>query len=81
MRVLPLLALSLRLPAAVGAQDAPPVIRSDVNLISIRDGETLRRGGWTLAPEVRPDVYEAELENGKPRRGGFWSRCRRCTRW
>ncbi|HEX8195837.1 MAG TPA: DUF4932 domain-containing protein [Pyrinomonadaceae bacterium] len=51
---------------AANAQDKLPVIKSNVSVISIKDGENMKTNTWTLVPEAKPDVYEAELINGKP---------------
>lgn len=61
----------LLLVTAAGAQDKLPVIKSNVSVISIQDGKQLKKNFWTLAPEARPDVYEAELINGKPHKVTF----------
>lgn len=64
--------LSLLLGAVTGsAQDKLPVIKSNVSIISIQDGKELKKNHWTLAPEAKPDVYEAALINGKPHRVTF----------
>jgi hypothetical protein len=59
------------LATPLGAQQGLPVIRSNVRAISIRDGAELKLNGWTLAPEAKPDVYEALLPNGVPHRVTF----------
>ncbi|MFK8102977.1 MAG: transglutaminase-like domain-containing protein [Saprospiraceae bacterium] len=41
----------------VQSQSTLPVIHSNVEIIDIRNGSELSRGAWTLAPEVKPDVY------------------------
>ena len=51
---------------AANAQDKLPVIKSNVSVISIKDGKQVKNNNWTLVPEAKPDVYEAELINGKP---------------
>jgi hypothetical protein len=53
------------------AQENSPVIKSNVDLISIQDGDNLRKNSWRLAPEANPDVFEAELINGKPHKVTF----------
>jgi hypothetical protein len=58
-------ALMLLVLAARG-QDKLPVVKSTVSVISIQDGKQLKKNYWTLAPEAKPDVYEADLINGKP---------------
>ena len=40
-------------------------------MISIKDGETLKKESWTLSPEAKPDVYEADLVGGRPRKVAF----------
>ena len=42
-----------------------PLIKSNVSSISIHDGLNFRKNYWTLAPEVKPDVYKASLINGE----------------
>ncbi len=53
------------------AQEKMPVIKSGVDVITIKDGDQLRKDSWTLAPDAKPDVYEAELVDGKPHRVTF----------
>jgi hypothetical protein len=59
-----ILALGL-LTTAAKAQEELPVINSTVSVISIQDGEVLKRNYWRLAPEAKPDIYEADLIKGK----------------
>ncbi|HET7460390.1 MAG TPA: M23 family metallopeptidase [Longimicrobium sp.] len=64
----------MALPAlgdVAGAQETQPVVRSNVSVIRIRDGEVSRTSLWTLSPQARPDVYRAQLANGKPHRVTF----------
>jgi len=64
--------LFLLLAASPSAE--PPVlpsIRSNVGSVSIQDGEVLRRNAWGLSPEADPDVYEAELVQGQPKKVTF----------
>ena len=56
---------------AVSAQDKMPTIKSNVTIIDIQDGEKLSKGNWSLAPDAKPDVYEAELIDGKPHKVTF----------
>ena len=53
------------------AQTDLPVIRSTTSLISIRDGKNLKLNSWRLAPEAKPDIYKADLIDGKPHRVTF----------
>jgi len=71
MRLIKTFVLLALLAAAAGAQEKLPVIRSNVSVISIQDGETLKKDYWTLAPEAKPDVYEADLVGGKPSKVTF----------
>ena len=67
-----ILAVLLFAAAAAGAQEAKlPVIKSNVSVITIQDGAELKKNFWTLAPEAKPDVYEAQLVNGKPHKVTF----------
>jgi len=56
---------------AVRAEGNLPVIRSNTDTITIKDGETLKKNEWHLSPETNPDVYEAELIDGKPHKVTF----------
>jgi hypothetical protein len=44
---------------------APRILRSNVERLTIRDGEARGPIDWNLAPEVDPDVFEAELVDGR----------------
>src|SRR5690606_7612606 len=48
------------------SQSELPVIQSNAEVISIQDGAEFRENVWRLAPEAKPDVYEARLINGEP---------------
>jgi hypothetical protein len=64
----------LALAAGIAAAEpAPPLpsIRSNVAVITIQDGEVTKKNSWTLAPEADPDVYEADLIDGRPHRVTF----------
>ncbi len=52
-------------------QDKLPVIKSTSSIVSIQDGEQYRANIWRLVPEIKPDVYEAQLKDGKPHRVTF----------
>lgn len=72
MRSVRILAALALLGFAAAAQERKlPVIKSNVPVVTIKDGETLRKDGWTLAPGAKPDVYEAALVNGRPHRVTF----------
>lgn len=66
MRSLRFIVVLMLLNIAATAQDQLPVINSTVSVISIQDGEVLKKDYWTLTPEAKPDVYEADLIKGKP---------------
>ena len=58
----------------IGAQNSNlPVIKSNVSSISIRDGLNLKKNFWRLAPEAKPDVYKADLINGKTHKVTFYT--------
>ena len=58
--------------AGLAAQDARlPVIKSNSDTVSIQNGAELRKNSWRLAPEAKPDVYEADLIDGKPTKVTF----------
>ncbi len=48
-----------------------PIIKSNSSTVSIQDGDQFRRNVWTLVPEAKPDIYEAQLKDGKPQRVTF----------
>jgi transglutaminase-like putative cysteine protease len=41
----------------LNAQTQLPLIHAKSDMVDIRDGDELNIGGWTLAPEYKPDVY------------------------
>jgi hypothetical protein len=59
------------LSVVVHAQEKLPTIRSYSSVISIQEGNEFKKNSWTLTPEAKPDVYEAQLSNGKPQRVTF----------
>jgi hypothetical protein len=61
----------LLLAFAASGQDKLPVIKSNVSVVSIQDGKEFKKDFWTLAPEARPDVYEAALIDGQPHKVTF----------
>jgi hypothetical protein len=52
--------------AAKAGAEHLPIVESKAGILSIRDGDRLRKDYWTLAPDVRLDGYEAELIHGEP---------------
>jgi carboxyl-terminal processing protease len=50
--------------SVVKAQESLPVIKSNSNKISIKDGDELRKDTWNLVPEAKPDVYETSVKKG-----------------
>lgn len=53
------------------AQEKLPIIKSNVNVVSIQDGDNLRKNSWTLAPEAKPDIYNTTVEKGKTKKITF----------
>ncbi len=39
------------------AQEKPLFLKSNTNLISIKEGKSYYKDIWTISPEVKPDVY------------------------
>lgn len=74
MKLVIMLILAFFAVAANGVvygQDKLPVIRSTSSIVSIRDGDMYRPNIWRLVPEIKPDVYESQLKDGKPQRVTF----------
>ena len=71
MRAFKILTVILVFAFAAAAQENLPVIRSNSEMVTIQDGEELKKDGWRLAPEAKPDVYEAQLVLGKPHKVTF----------
>jgi hypothetical protein len=66
-----LLLFLLLAPSASAAPPAPPSIRSNAGVVSVQDGEVLKQNAWRLSPDANPDVYEAELVEGRPHKVTF----------
>ena len=56
---------------SISAQDTLPIIKSNINKLSIQDGEVLKKDGWKLSPDTKPDIYETGLLNGTPKQVTF----------
>jgi len=56
---------------AAGTQKDLPILEATRPVVSIREGETLQKDAWRLAPEVKPDVYEVSIEGGRPKKVTF----------
>jgi hypothetical protein len=56
--------------AAGGAEDLR-VLEATRPVVSIREGGTFRKDVWRLTPELKPDIYEADLPDGRPQRVAF----------
>lgn len=41
------------------AREKLPVIRANSSTMDIRDGAYLRKGYWTISPQIKPDIYTA----------------------
>lgn len=65
MKILKLFTALIFFTFVINAQDKLPVIKSNADVVSIQNGAELRKNAWRLAPEAKPDVYEAELIDGK----------------
>lgn len=62
-----LVSAALLVATAAAAQQDPPVIRSNVSIIDVRNGEA-SRFRWELTPSERPDVIRAGLIDGRAHR-------------
>ncbi len=71
MRLVIALILAVFAVSVASAQEKLPVIKSTSSIVSIQDGEQYRANIWRLVPEIKPDVYEAQLKDGKPHRVTF----------
>ena len=71
MKLIVTFALLILSSAFAIAQHSLPIIRSTQPVISIEDGKILKKDGWRLAPEAKPDVYQAELIDGVPHKVTF----------
>jgi hypothetical protein len=49
--------LSLSFLNSIEAQKNIPVIKANVNLVDIKDGNNFQKGSWTIVPEAKPDVF------------------------
>ncbi len=59
-----LFALPLLLLIVIGAaaQEALPVIQATQGLVSVRVGKEVHHNAWGIAPEAKPDVYQASIK-------------------
>jgi hypothetical protein len=71
MRTHSILWAALWWAAVGGAETSLPVVRTTRPVVSIRVGDVFFKEVWQLAPEIKPDVYEAELMDGGPQRVTF----------
>jgi Domain of unknown function (DUF4932) len=71
MRVISMVLAALWWVAAAGAEERLPILHATRAVVSIRLGDALYKDAWQLAPEAKPDIYEAELTDGRPQRVAF----------
>lgn len=71
MKIIKLFAILISCVIIANAQDKFPIIKSNVNVISIQDGEQMKKDSWTLAPEAKPDIYETSVPKGKKKKVTF----------
>lgn len=43
-----------------------PVVKAKSDTVTVRVDEHVLKGGWILSPELAPDVYAADIVNGRP---------------
>lgn len=71
MRFIKLVLILIFFAPAISAQEKLPVIKSNVDVISIKDGDNLKKDSWTLAPQSKPDVYETDVRQGERKKITF----------
>lgn len=71
MKFINLFAILAAFFITINAQEKLPVIKSNVNTISIQDGDELRKDSWNLAPEAKPDVYQTSVKAGRKKKVTF----------
>ena len=71
MKAINLIILIILATLGISAQDKLPVIKSNVNIISIEDGDLMKKDAWTLAPQAKPDVYETSVKAGQKKKVTF----------
>lgn len=71
MKLINLTVLIILFTLAINAQENLPIIKSNVNVISIEDGGELRKDSWNLAPEAKPDIYETSVKPGQKKKVTF----------
>lgn len=47
------------------AQTKIPTIKASSKTVDIKDGGTFSKGGWTISPEIKPDIYITNIPNNK----------------
>lgn len=65
MKIIKLFIILVLLVIVGNSQDKLPIIKSNANVISIQDGDVLKKDNWTLEPEAKPDIYTTSVEKGK----------------
>ncbi|SFD14943.1 Transglutaminase-like superfamily protein [Chitinophaga sp. CF118] len=55
------------------AQKELPVIRATGKSVNIRDGNNFKKNGWTIAPEIKPDIYFTKPIPGKTKKVTFYT--------
>jgi hypothetical protein len=48
-------------------------IKANSNKIDIRDGQNFTKGNWTLAPELKPDVYKTDVVSNSKKKITFYT--------
>ena len=71
MKTIKIFAILFTFAMALGAQEKLPVIKSSVNVVSIEDGNELKKDSWTLVPDAKPDIYETSVKQGQKKKVTF----------
>lgn len=56
---------------SISGQEKLPVIKANSDKVTIENGEEIRKDGWRLAPEAKPDVFETAVTKGKTKKVAF----------
>ncbi|MBS1770720.1 MAG: hypothetical protein JSS77_13740 [Acidobacteria bacterium] len=71
MKIIYTLAITAILVCSAYPQSTIPTIKANSNVVSIQDGDVLKKDSWNLAPEAKPDVYETFVKKGAKRKVEF----------
>ena len=47
------------------AQTKMSIVKANSKTVDIKDGKVFNKGGWTISPEIKPDIYITNTPNSK----------------